>query len=175
MLCQDCHKNLATVRYAEVVDGKVSEQHLCQDCLGRRQESVSSGFQFAKPAAFRGKPIPAPKTAAADPAEARQSCTGCNTTLKKILETGQVGCSTCYESFPVQLESLLEGIHVALAHRGKVPRLDDARARLRSDLQAKRGLLKTALTTENYEEAAALRDEIRALETGLSAAEGGRD
>jgi len=175
MLCQDCHKNLATVRYAEVVDGKVSEQHLCQDCLGRRQESVSSGFQFAKPAAFRGKAAPAPKAAAADAVEARQSCTACNTTLKQILETGQVGCGTCYETFPVQLESLLEGIHVALAHRGKVPRLDDARARLRSDLQAKRGLLKTALTTENYEEAAALRDEIRALETGLGAADGGRD
>jgi protein arginine kinase activator len=176
MLCQDCHKNLATVRYAEVVDGKVSEQHLCQECLGRRQESVSSGFQFAKPAAFRGKPAPATRPAAgADPVEARQSCTACNTTLKQVLETGQVGCSTCYETFPVQLESLLEGIHIALAHRGKVPRLDDARARLRSDLQAKRGLLKTALTTENYEEAAALRDEIRAIESGLSTAEGGRD
>ncbi len=177
MLCEDCHKNLATKRYAEVVDGKVSEQHLCQECLDRRQESVSSGFQFAKPAAFRGKPAPAAaKTSTtADAVEARQSCTACNTTLKQILEKGQVGCSTCYETFPAQLESLLEGIHVALAHRGKVPRLDDARARLRADLQAKRGLLKTALTTENYEEAAALRDEIRAIETGLSAAEGGRD
>jgi protein arginine kinase activator len=110
-----------------------------------------------------------------DPVEARRSCTACNTTLKQIIETGRVGCSTCYATFPAQLESLLEGIHVALAHRGKVPRLDDARARVRADLQSKRGLLKTALNIENYEEAAALRDEIRALEMGLSAAERGRD
>jgi protein arginine kinase activator len=177
MLCQDCHKNLASVRYAEVVDGKVSEVHLCQECLGRRQESVSSGFQFAKPTPFAKKPAGPVRASAAvaDPVEARQSCTSCSTTLKQILETGRVGCSTCYASFPAQLESLLEGIHVALAHRGKVPRLDDARARVRADLQSKRGLLKTALTTENYEEAAALRDEIRVLETGLSASEGGRD
>jgi protein arginine kinase activator len=110
-----------------------------------------------------------------DAVEARKSCASCNTTLRQILETGRVGCSTCYATFPVQLESLLEGIHVALAHRGKVPRVSDARARVRADLQSKRGLLKTALTTENYEEAAALRDEIKALETGLSSAEGGRD
>ncbi len=177
MLCQDCHKNLASVRYAEVVDGKVSEVHLCQECLGRRQESVSSGFQFTKPTPFAKKSAAAVRTGAAapDPVEARQSCTSCTTTLKQILDTGRVGCSTCYVSFPAQLESLLEGIHVALAHRGKMPRLDDARARVRADLQSKRGLLKTALTTENYEEAAALRDEIRALETGLSATQGGRD
>ncbi len=176
MLCQDCHKNLASVRYAEVVDGKVSEVHLCHECLGRRQQSVSSGFQFAKPSPFakRSSP-PRPSSTMPDPAEARRSCTACNTTLKQIIETGRVGCSACYATFPAQLESLLEGIHVALAHRGKVPRLDDARARVRADLQSKRGLLKTALNIENYEEAAALRDEIRALETGLSVSEGGRD
>jgi protein arginine kinase activator len=176
MLCQDCHKNLASVRYAEVVDGKVSEVHLCQECLGRRQESVSSGFQFAKPSPFARRSAAArPSAVMPDPAEARRSCTACNTTLKQIIDTGRVGCSTCYATFPAQLESLLEGIHVALTHRGKVPRLDDARARVRADVQSKRGLLKTALNMENYEEAAALRDEIRALEMGLSAAEGGRD
>ncbi len=52
-------------------------------------------------------------------------------------------------------------------------RLDDARAQVRAELQSKRTLLKTALSTENYEEAAILRDEIRVLESGLSTAEAG--
>ena len=52
---------------------------------------------------------------------------------------------------------------------------DDARARVRSELQSKRALLKTALNLENYEEAASLRDEIRSLETGLVASEAGAD
>lgn len=174
MLCQECHKNLASVRYAEVVDGKVSDLNLCQDCLAKRQQESTTGFQFTKPAPFVRKARIATSTTP-EPGEARQSCSACETTLKQILDTGRVGCSTCYETFPAQLESLLEGMHVALTHRGKVPKLDDARARVRADLQSKRALLKSALNMENYEEAAALRDEIRALETGLSASERGVD
>jgi protein arginine kinase activator len=173
MLCQNCHKNLASVRYAEVVDGKVSDVHLCQECLALRQDETSPGFQFAKPSQFGRKSRST--GISPEPIEARQSCMACNTTLKQIVETGRVGCSSCYETFPAQLESLLEGIHTALAHRGKIPRLDSARARIRIDLQSKRTLLKTALNMENYEEAAALRDEIRALETGLSASDRGAD
>jgi len=174
MLCQDCHKNLANVRYAEVVDGAVADIHLCQECLARRQDETTSGFQFAKPTPF----TPASSvetTPMPEPGEARQTCQACNTTLKQIVETGRVGCSSCYETFPAQLESLLEGFHIGLTHRGKVPRLDDARAQVRADLQAKRVLMKSALKTENYEEAASLRDEIRALERGLSSAEHGAD
>jgi protein-arginine kinase activator protein McsA len=53
--------------------------------------------------------------------------------------------------------------------------MDDARARLRADLQTKRALLRSVLRAENYEEAARLRDEIQSLETGLNMAESGAD
>jgi protein arginine kinase activator len=174
MLCQNCHKNLASVRYAEVVDGKVSDLHLCQECLAQRQDGDKAGFQFAKPAQFGRKSKPTTDITP-EPLEARKSCVACNTTLKQILDSGRVGCSSCYETFPAQLESLLEGIHIALAHRGKIPRMNNARARVRIELQSKRALLKTALNMENYEEAAALRDEIKVLETGLSVSGGGAD
>jgi len=107
--------------------------------------------------------------------ESRQMCRACSTSLKNIMDSGEVGCSVCYDTFPAELESFLEGIQVGLNHRGKVPRLDDARVRVRAELQSKRALLKTALGMENYEEAATLRDEIRALEVGLSASEAGVD
>lgn len=172
MLCQNCHKNLASVRYAEVVDGKVSDLHLCQDCLAARAGSASTGFEFSTPSPFLGKRKDPP---ARESGEGRQTCTACVMSLQEIMDTGKVGCSVCYESFPAELEALLEGIHIALIHRGKAPRIDDARVRVRSDLQSKRALLKTALSMENYEEAASLRDEIRALEIGLGASEAGVD
>jgi len=175
MLCQNCHKNLATVPYSEVVDGKVTSLQLCQECVVQRQNGTDAGFQFAKPAQFsrnKGRPT---SDITPEPVEARKSCVACNTTLKQIVDTGRVGCSSCYETFPAQLESLLEGIHIALAHRGKVPRLNNARARVRTELQSKRALLKTALNMENYEEAAALRDESKVLESGLGASEAGVD
>ncbi len=172
MLCQNCHKNLASTRYAEVVDGKVSDLRLCQDCLAARAGSVSTGFEFSAPSPFLGKKKDPP---ARETSEGPQTCTACAMSLQEIMDTGKVGCSVCYETFPADLEALLEGIHIALTHRGKVPRLDDARVRVRSDLQSKRALLKTALSMENYEDAASLRDEIRALEIGLGASEAGAD
>ena len=176
MLCQKCHRNRASVRYAEVVDGQVNNLQLCQDCLSRQQEDPVSGFELSGPLpALSGQTDARRISALVETKEAMETCTTCSTTLKDIIETGNVGCSTCYETFPAQLESLLEGIHTALIHRGKTPRVDDERARARSRLQNKRALLKTALSLENYEEAAGLRDEIRALESGTGVAEAGTD
>lgn len=172
MLCQNCHKNLASIRYAEVVDGEVKDLHLCKDCMDERENSAQTGFEFSTPAPFLGKQNPAEES---ESAVETAICRDCSTELRSIRESGKVGCSTCYDAFPAELESVLEGIHVGLTHKGKIPRMDDARARVRADLQTKRSLLKTALSTENYEEAAALRDEIRALESGLGASEGGVD
>ena len=174
MLCQKCHKNLASVRYAEVVDGQVNNLHLCQDCLDRQQDDAEVGFELGSPTPFAG--VRANVAASISRAMASvETCDACETSLQTIMDTGRVGCSTCYETFPAQLEALLEGMHVAVNHRGKNPRTDDTRARIRADLQNKRALLKTALNLENYEEAAGLRDDIRALETGLGASEAGVD
>ena len=170
MLCQRCHKNLASVRYAEVVDGTVKDLHLCQECLADQQENVKVGFELSEPSHYVKKTESSPF---AESESSTKCCSSCGLDLKTIIEFGNVGCSHCYEAFPGQMESLLEGIHVGLIHRGKVPYVDDDRARVRSEMQSKRALLKTALSLENYEEAASLRDEIRALETGLVASEAG--
>lgn len=173
MLCQKCHKNLASVRYAEVVDGTVNDLQLCQDCLSRRQESGEAGFELSDPAPFINVGKHSEDTTTV--VTSTETCPTCATDLNSIVETGTVGCSVCYETFPAQLESLLEGIHVAIPHRGKAPQVDDARARVRADVQSKRALLKTALGLENYEEAATLRDQIHSLELGLGASESGAD
>lgn len=172
MLCQKCHKNLASVRYAEVVDGSVTDLHLCQECMDFRMAAQGTGFDLAEPSPFTRK---SPRSAVSRAVAAAETCNSCTTDLKSIIETGRVGCSACYDTFPVQLESLLEGIHSAMNHRGKSPRVDDDRARLHSKLQSKRALLKTALGLENYEEAATLRDEIRATELGLGPTEVGAE
>jgi protein arginine kinase activator len=172
MHCQNCHNNSATVRYSEVVDGEVQELHLCQQCLNSKQDTKETGFDFSKPNPFMHPSAATDRTASIKKAA---NCPVCGTSLQSMLATATVGCSSCYTTFSAQLESVLEGIHISLTHRGKVPRLDDVRARTRVDLETKRTLLKSALGLENYEEAASLRDQIQALETGLSSAEKGHD
>jgi protein arginine kinase activator len=167
MLCQKCHKNLATVRYAEVVDGKVTDQHLCFECMSNHQKNASLGFELAgPPTAAHSKSAKAVDTA--DSARGQRTCPACGTRLSRVLEQGVVGCTQCYTSFSEDIQNTLEGLHRALQHKGKAPRTNDDRARMRAELQAKRALLRSMLRAERYEEAAALRDTIKNLESGLS-------
>lgn len=173
MLCQKCHKNLATVRYAEVVDGQVTDQHLCADCLAKHQLNAATGFELAGPAP--GLHRPSGERVIRESMKPQPSCSACGVTMDSITEKAQVGCPACFEQFGGQIESMLEGMHWALQHKGKSGKLDDTRVRLRADLQAKRALLRSVLRAENYEEAARLRDEIRSLEEGLNMADSGAD
>ena len=169
MLCQKCHKNSATVRYAEVVNGKVNDLNLCQDCLKKQRESTVSGFELSAPAVSRTTPearldrsrLKAPRT-----------CKSCGTRLVRALDTGKVGCSACYATFTADLESVIHTLHGGTHHAGKSPGMDDMRTRLREDLQSKRAVLRSAVQLENYEEAAALRDDIRQIETMLGTSSG---
>lgn len=173
MLCQKCHKNLATVRYAEVVDGQVTDRFLCETCMARYQQDAGTGFEFAGPPAATERP--SADLLVREAVKNQLRCPTCGTLLSQLSDEGRVGCSTCYEKFGKQIDSILEGLHHSLYHKGKVPHLDDARARLRADLQTKRSLLRTMLGAERYEEAAQLRDEIRSIETGLYVSESGAD
>ena len=167
MLCQKCHKNLATVRYAEVVDGRVADIHLCPECLSRQQDGSASGFELSRPVpAARASSLPQilrprPKIP--------RTCKSCGAKLLMVLESGKVGCTKCYEHFSADVEPMLAALHGSTQHVGKTSKMGDTRTRLRSDLQTKRALLRSALETERYEEAAALRDGILQLETVLGA------
>lgn len=171
MLCQMCHKNLSTVRYAEVVSGKVSDVHLCADCLAKYQENESGGFGLAS--ATIPSPITSPPSF--DTVVPPRVCASCGAEMTEVLNKGRVGCTECYESFSEQLEPVLRSMHHALIHRGKVPRQTDSRARARADLQRKRALLRSSLKLENYEEAASLRDEIKTIEESLGLAESAQE
>jgi protein arginine kinase activator len=98
------------------------------------------------------------------------ACSVCGSTLQDVLLSRTAGCGECYRAFGDKLDETLRERHAGLKHRGKTPQLDDERARIRADLQAKRALLRSALKEENYEEAAVLRDSIAKLEEEQAAA-----
>lgn len=173
MLCQKCHKNLASVRYAEVVDGEVTEQQLCADCMAVYENDAAAGFELsaAAPAVRR----PSAEHVVRDVVRSERKCADCGRLLNAILEEGRAGCPACYTQFAESLSVPLTERHRSLRHKGKIVQGDDARAQLRAGLQNKRNLLRSVLRAENYEEAARLRDEIRDLEQGLMLSETGAD
>jgi protein arginine kinase activator len=162
MLCQKCHKNLATVRYAEVIDGQVKELHMCSACINEHHAEEASGFALSGDAPAPRRNVRRRKQS--ETLTANVECQSCGSESKQIAQESIVGCAVCYDTFGDELENLVRERHAALIHRGKAPNRDDQREKVRVELQTKRALLRSALRSERYEEAASLRDVIKALE-----------
>lgn len=166
MLCQKCQTNLATIRYAEVVDGHVTEQQLCPACVSVLEGGASSGFELAD--VQHSRRAPAPRVAGENERN-QQACGVCGMPLTSIVAHHRVGCPSCYTNFEPQIAPLLLAEHRSGFHKGKTARALTTRDRLRTDLYSKKALLRSIVKAENYEEAARLRDEIRQLQSSLSA------
>ena len=149
MKCQFCD-NLATVHLTNIVNKKKREVRLCEACARKRNLLPS---QPAGPSidlkALLSLLVGPLQQAAADPTAL--TCPACGLQYGEFRAEGRLGCPTEYDAFRTQLEPLLERIHRSLTHEGKVPR------GFRQQMQA-------AAETENYEEAARLRDTIRQKE-----------
>ena len=92
------------------------------------------------------------------------SCDRCGTTFAEFKKTGFAGCDKCYEVFEKDVESILSKIQPSTTHKGKIagPKGEEIqRANEIKDLKEK---LRLAVMDERYEDAAKLRDSIKALE-----------
>ena len=156
MLCEICKKRQATVRYRENINGKVTEKFLCADC------AKSSGYydkmsmfepSFINPAEFI--------TSVFEPQRVqRVVCKGCGTTSEDFRETGYLGCSECYRTFADLVMPMVRRVQGGVQHVGKSPSKPTAGLTEREKLELK---LKQAVENEEYEEAARIRDQIKAL------------
>jgi len=92
------------------------------------------------------------------------TCPDCGMTLTELRRRGRLGCPKDYEVFREYLDELLERMHGATEHVGRVPGLAEGeleRVRKISDLKHELG---QAINEEAYERAARLRDELKTLE-----------
>jgi len=95
-------------------------------------------------------------------------CENCGTTLDEFAKTGKLGCANCYKVFSTSIMPVLKGIHMNVVHTGKHPgervRVDVAKETAKNKKVTLQRELKSAISTENFEEAAKIRDEIAVLE-----------
>lgn len=172
MLCETCKKRTATVFYNENMNGKTRSFSLCGECAAKLREKgdiqdiTSMIGSFADPFSdlhnefFHGFfGIPAEKAISG-----QKKCPDCGCTYAEIEKSGRVGCPTCYTTFEAELARLIRSVHGATTHLGSVPSRHRAKQALEEQLKQKRAALKEAIQKEDYEHAAALRDEIRAME-----------
>jgi protein arginine kinase activator len=177
MKCDKCTKK-ATVHLTEIVDGKVMEMHMCEDCAREQSQQMEQQFGLADLLAGLtdfGKHVPD-----VEHKSAALQCTTCGLTYDDFRKFGRFGCAHCYLAFKPQLKTLLKKIHGSSVHLGKaplklmpleaaVPGTAVAAAAVETappvdPVELLRRQLHEAIEHEDFERAAALRDKIHELE-----------
>jgi protein arginine kinase activator len=166
MRCDSCRERDAVVQLTQVENTEMKVLHLCEVCAAERGVDVPSQKGNAPLVDF---------LAQIGKGEVVGRCPECGMTSAQLRQTGRLGCASCYAHFDEHLRSLLRRLHGGSKHVGKtVLPADPKREDLSVHLTSLRRSLKKAVEAEDFEHAAALRDQLRRLEAG-QAAEGGGD
>jgi protein arginine kinase activator len=171
--CTACQKAIAEVVIMDLSGGSVSgSQHLCKACaeqLGVGLPKLPDKHTAQVLEEMLGNLKPG-RAGAARPRA--QACPGCGMATGDFRSKGRFGCPRCYETFRGELLPLLQRIHEAQTHRGRLPGRTAAALPARDDrtLADLRRKLEDAVRGERYEEAARLRDQLRTAERGEGAA-----
>jgi len=169
--CSACQTAIASVVILDLSEGAVTgSQHLCPACaeqLGVAQPKAPPKFS----ADILEDLLGGLKSGTPTAPRPTDSCPGCGMTPQDFRSKGRLGCPRCYDAFRTDLMPLLQRIHEANNHRGRLPgRVPQAPPPTDDkDLAALRKKLEDAVRGERYEEAAQLRDDLRRLERGEEA------
>lgn len=156
--CEKCGKP-ATVFLTDITDGKKLEKHLCEDCAGAEGVTVKSNVPIAQ---LLEDFILQSSSGAAEPEAA---CDVCGMTFSQFRRGGLLGCPNDYEAFGAHMAELLERSQEgASQHVGKVPLRAGGDQKKQNAILRLRAELKAAVSAEQYERAAELRDRIQRME-----------
>jgi protein arginine kinase activator len=156
--CGDCKKPIA-FRYTEIAKNIFVQTSMCADCpeLQRRLHGLIFGEQAAQN----------------HPSKVGVACGTCGTTLQSVNVGALLGCANCYEVFKdILIGELLNLGKITIRtantkknaplHTGRSPG-ESTKFSPSTQLIALNEALSETLKQEDYEQAALLRDQIKAL------------
>ena len=171
MWCERCKERPATVHVTKIINNQKTEMHLCEVCAQKTGSEI--GFLFEPDFSFHNllaglleSEFTLQSKASGGSALIAQGekCPSCGLTFSDFRRIGRLGCSECYKGFGQNLDPLLRRIHGYTAHTGKVPKRSGGQVRVKKEIESLRKRLEIAIKKEAYEEAAKIRDQIRAKE-----------
>jgi protein arginine kinase activator len=160
MICEVCGKKEATVHLTEIVNELVTKLNLCEDCAREKGAAMEEHFGLSELLAG----LTDIGTTVEPEAAITTKCPNCGLGYQNFRKIGRLGCSVCYDAFKKELAPLLKRIHGSDRHVGKVPLKGGKTIKDTRTLQDMKMQLEKAIQTEEFEEAAKLRDKIRDLE-----------
>ena len=178
MICDNCGKNNANVRYTQIINGQKKEMVLCEECsrklgIGHMDFNIPINFssffgdfldEFEN-SNFVSSLIPAREL----------KCNDCGETFEEFMHTGKFGCGHCYDAFEDNLDSILKNIHGSNRHLGRIGKINknintkkednlkNENKKEKTELEKLEDDLQLAIKEERYEDAAKIRDQITKL------------
>lgn len=192
MLCQNCGKNEANIKYTQVINGVKKEIALCEDCakkLGLDNigiPDIAMNFHSLLGDFFNDY---VENTFLPSFNNETVKCKKCGMTYDEFIEKGMFGCSECYETFSNPIDSLLKNLHGTSKHVGRHPELKQYKKKeieLNKEIDDKKKYnngnnveekedkedskkeklqieLEKAIKEERYEDAAKIRDQLKEM------------
>ena len=162
-MCSICKVKPATIFLSKISsDNKKQDWDLCDACAkAKGVDTDPAAFLVADADIMLGLGASQVLDPSAGAVEVK--CARCGFSQADFKKSGRLGCPECYRTFAEGLAGLLKTMHKGVRHIGKAPEAlratRDSVDRLKS-LQKK---LAKAIGEEDYETAAAVRDEIKTM------------
>ncbi len=174
------------------VDGTRCELHMCRECVTRLGLALDNPPPLtpllAQAQAFVEAGESTESVQVPAPAEG-EACPQCGLEFSAYAQSNLFGCAECYAAFAPQVSELVQRYHGAARHVGRVPgglaepvaevaadpaaeainRAQQRRTAKRSARQSLALALADAIAHEQFERAAALRDQLAAIDVDLAA------
>jgi protein arginine kinase activator len=138
-------------------DGNTIELALCNECAAKK------GVGEIKKAKLSAQEILAELQDKISEEDQNLICTNCGMSYADFRGQGRLGCENCYVSFASKLEPIMKRIHGTTRHMGKTTTGSNKRVAVRFEIKKLRTVLENAITKEDYEKAAQIRDRIKKM------------
>jgi protein arginine kinase activator len=160
MLCCICKDKEATVHLTQIAGDKMQKVDLCEECAKSKGVNDPTGFSLADLLLGLGASQEIEQAGGG----AEMKCPQCGFTQADFKKAGRLGCPECYQTFADAIEGLLKTMHKGTHHVGKVPESLRQSRDLNDRIKGLQKRLGKAIETEDFEQAAVLRDEIKQTE-----------
>lgn len=181
MECQECHERPATLHVKHVINGEEKYVNMCEVCAKKKgymtypDEGYSLHDLLTGLFNFDNIKVTSTNTGGNQLKQVKDlQCHSCGMTFSDFKKVGKFGCAQCYETFASKLDPILRRVHAGnTKHFGKIPKRAGSDLHVKRQLQRYKEELQQLIKTEAFEEAAKIRDKIKALEKGHRESETG--
>ena len=165
MMCEDCGIRPAKFHLMTIINGDRVERNLCPTCMAKHQKPIP-GIDFSNLAGILNSILENRSNRESEREDTEYDalvCEQCGMTYAEFQKCGMLGCANCYQAFKTPLNALLQRVHGNTQHAGRVPGGVHSGTSIRMNIDRLKEKLQKAVADEEYEQAAKLRDTIRAL------------